>query len=237
MVLILLILRYIRREIFTPIKELSKSAIEYTVAISENNAARTNELFVINKDNEIGELGRAMNKVIADINNSNENLSNAIYDATHDVLTKVYNKRYYSEMTPGFQNYSSICVLFFDVNNLKLMNDTEGHERGDYVIQQAAEYIRQFTSDTNMCFRTGGDEFVLIMPECSFREIDRLIDILDNDAPYILSAEEDTIKCALSYGYSYGKAPYIYQEIYNEAEENMYRKKKELKKLLNMPDR
>ena len=237
LVLVYFILRYIRREVFIPIKELSNSAIEYTVAISENNANKTNELFVINKDNEVGELGKAMNKVISDINNSTENLSNAIYDATHDVLTKAYNKRYYSEMSPKFQHYSSICVIFFDVNNLKLMNDTLGHERGDYVIRSAAEYIRKFTSDANMCFRIGGDEFVLIMPECSFREIDRLIDILDNDAPYILSAEEDTIKCALSYGYSYAKAPYIYQDIYIEAEENMYKKKAELKKLLNMPDR
>jgi diguanylate cyclase (GGDEF)-like protein len=117
------------------------------------------------------------------------------------------------------------------------MNDTLGHENGDYVIKQAADYIKQFTDDSSFCFRMGGDEFLLVMCNCTYQHMDNVTDILDTDAPVILSHENDSVQCALSYGYAYGKDKFSYEIILAEAEENMYKKKKELKQILNMPDR
>ncbi len=227
-----------KKEIFMPIQKLAKTAMDFTGVISADTNIETKELFLIEKDNEIGYLGRALRKMVADINSSTENLARAIYDATHDAMTQVFNKRHYNNMISVFKESSSLCVIYFDVNNLKLMNDTLGHEHGDYVIKKAAEYIQQFTGDSAFCFRMGGDEFLLvIMDYQSFNEINQMIEKLDTDSPYILSPEEDCVKCALSYGYDYAKGNFAFEKLLANAEDRMYAKKTELKKLLNMPDR
>ncbi len=237
MIFVFFLSRFMNKEIFIPIKNLSRTALDFTASVSNKNEIKTTELFTINKDNEVGYLGNAIQKMITDINSSTEDLSKAIYEATHDAMTQVFNKRHYNNTVSTFQNFSAICIIFFDVNNLKLMNDTLGHEHGDYVIKQAAEYIKRVTEDKHLCFRIGGDEFLVVMNDPSYYEIDRIIDTIEKDAPYILSPEEDSIKCALSYGYAYAKGEYSYDELFTEAEENMYKKKSELKTLLNMPDR
>ena len=78
---------------------------------------------------------------------------------------------------------------------------------------------------------------MLIMLDCSFRDIDHIVSRLDRDCPYLLNRESDTVKCALSYGFAYAKGEYVYDDLVAEAEANMYEKKTELKKQLNMPDR
>ena len=83
----------------------------------------------------------------------------------------------------------------------------------------------------------GGDEFLLVVTNHSYREIYALINRLDADCPVILSAETDSIKCSVAYGYAYAKASYSYDQLLAEAEENMYRKKYEIKQQLNMPER
>jgi len=237
-VFVKLITGAINKEIFIPIQNISRTALEFTDVISSNNNANTDELFLINKDNEIGYLGKAIQKMVSDINSSTENLSRAIYDATHDAMTQVFNKRHYNNMIPIFKESQSICVIYFDVNNLKLMNDTLGHEHGDYVIKKAAEYIQQFAGESDFCFRMGGDEFLFVITNYkTFSEINSVIEKLDSDAPYILSPEEDSVKCALSYGYDYAKGAFSFEKLLSNAEDNMYLKKAELKKLLNMPDR
>jgi diguanylate cyclase (GGDEF)-like protein len=117
------------------------------------------------------------------------------------------------------------------------MNDTLGHESGDFVIKRAANYIREFLEDGDYCFRMGGDEFLIVMTKGSIRRLDKVMDKLDKDSPYILSRKSDSVKCSLSYGCSYAKGVFSYDSLLAEAEENMYMKKAELKRLLKMPDR
>lgn len=230
------VMGFIEKKVFSPIKRFAEAVIKFTGSASGQDTD-TSVLFQTHEDNEIGYLGKAIQKMVLDINDSTKNLSEAVHEAAHDAMTQVFNKRYYNNMVNEFANSSSICIIYFDVNNLKLMNDTQGHESGDYVIKQAADYIRKFTGDSSYCFRMGGDEFLFVSKNCTFTEIDRIISQLDNDAPYILSRESDKIKCALSYGYAYGKGSFSYEKLLAEAEENMYAKKTELKKLLNMPER
>ncbi len=163
--------------------------------------------------------------------------SKAISDANYDGMTKTLNKRCYQNMEQMFKNCSSLCVIYFDVNNLKLMNDILGHEKGDMVIKRAAEYIKKFLGSSDYCFRMGWGKFLMVMTECTFRSIDALVEKLEADAPFLLNRDSDSVKCALSFGYAYAKGSYSYEALLAEAEENMYSKKTELKKLLNMPER
>ena len=227
----------INKDVFLPIKNFSKTALEFTGSVSRGGDINIMDMFKTKKDNEIGYLGNAIKKMISDINDSTENLSNAIYEATHDGMTQMFNKRHYNNVIGEFKKLSSVCVIYFDVNNLKLMNDTLGHERGDYVIKKAAEYINELAGNSGMGFRMGGDEFLVVMSNCTFKEMDSIIGKIVKDSPIILSAESDSVKCALSYGYAYAKGDYSYEALLSEAEENMYKTKTELKKQLNMPDR
>lgn len=218
------------RNIFRPIRELTDTSLNFT---GEDDDAPTEE----NNGDEIRGLRSAVNKMFMHINSGAESLSRAIFDANHDGMTGTLNKRCYHNMVENFRSCSSICVIYFDVNNLKLMNDTLGHESGDYVIKRAAEYIKALMSPKDYCFRMGGDEFLMVMTDCTYREMDNVISHIETDSPIILNRDSDPLKCALSYGCSYGKGSFDYDSLLTEAEEGMYEKKAELKMLLQMPER
>ncbi|HQM00606.1 MAG TPA: GGDEF domain-containing protein [Ruminococcus flavefaciens] len=236
-IIVFIIVIYLNKKIFRPIKRITDSTVYLSGDDSASEGKDTSVIFDTDRSDEIGQLSKALQKIFFDMNSGAEHLSQALYDANHDGMTQMLNKRCYHSMIEKFTKRESICIIYFDVNNLKLMNDTHGHESGDYVIKRAADYIREFIDKNDYCFRTGGDEFVLIMLDCSFRDIDHIVTHLDRDCPYLLNRESDTVKCALSYGFAYAKGEYVYDDLVAEAEANMYEKKTELKKQLNMPDR
>ncbi len=223
--------------VFKPIQRLSRTALEFTNADSLTRRMDPDELFDTNRDDEIGHIGVALKRMAGNLNNSSEILSNAMFEANHDAMTHVFNKRYYENIYQTFENLASICVIYFDVNNLKLMNDTEGHDRGDYVIIKSSEYIRTFLKDSYSCFRMGGDEFLFVMGNCTYKEMNSVIEKLEKDSPVILSADTDSVRCSLSFGYTYAKGKYNYDELLSQAEENMYAHKTQTKKILHMPER
>lgn len=226
------------RSVFTPIVNFTNAAEAFSGSESKNKLDDDfRRKFETGRRDEIGRLGQAIMGMINLINNSRDDISSAIFDATHDGMTKTFNKRHYEEKLANFRNCSSLLVIYFDVNNLKLINDTLGHERGDYVIMRAAEYIAEISFDDSMTFRMGGDEFLMVTTNRSYRDMISLVNRLEADCPVILSAETDSIKCSIAYGYAYAKGNYVYEQLLAEAEENMYRKKYEIKQQLNMPER
>ncbi len=83
-----------------------------------------------------------------------------------DTLTGVYNRNKYISELKRLQsiNAQNIGVCFADVNGLKKVNDTYGHEFGDILIQESANVLKEIF-DSKSIFRVGGDEFVVICPE------------------------------------------------------------------------
>lgn len=227
----------LRRKILIPIQNYASDLECFAGSDSKDNAEDIIKRFDTTRKDEIGRLSQSIVSLIDVIVHSRDDISTAIFDATHDGMTKTFNKRHYENKMPGFRNCSSILVIYFDVNNLKLINDTLGHERGDYVIKRAAEYISEISFSDSMCFRMGGDEFLLVAPNHSFKDMTSLVDRLEADCPVILSAETDSVKCSVAYGYAFAKGHYVYEDLLSEAEENMYRKKYEIKQQLNMPER
>lgn len=87
-----------------------------------------------------------------------------------DTLTSVYNRNKFNNDIEEYQRepVDDIGVAFFDLNGLKEVNDTEGHEAGDNLIKSTANAINSvFVGNT---YRIGGDEFVVITPRIK-REI------------------------------------------------------------------
>lgn len=59
-----------------------------------------------------------------------------------------------------------LTIAFIDINDLKVVNDKHGHHTGDFLIEKISEVLRANIRDTDGAMRFGGDEFVLIMPDC-----------------------------------------------------------------------
>ena len=82
--------------------------------------------------------------------------------AFFDSLTGVLNRNAFEEFRPRFERArkkTDLYVTIVDVNNLKLINDSEGHQAGDRTIKFVADVLREVS---DWVFRLGGDEFLLI---------------------------------------------------------------------------
>ncbi len=61
----------------------------------------------------------------------------------------------------------ALCVVFFDLDDFKKINDTEGHQRGDEVLRTVGRAVRTITRTEDACFRYGGDEFCVVLSHCT----------------------------------------------------------------------
>lgn len=94
-------------------------------------------------------------------NIKNELLSRLAY---HDGLTDLLNRTSYMEEVKSLESsdFPYILVALYDVNNLKKVNDTMGHQKGDEMIKRVADVLNASLGKYGKCFRIGGDEFVFI---------------------------------------------------------------------------
>ena len=153
-----------------------------------------------------------------------------IYDKEHDSLTGLYNKGKYLEMIENvYPNLSSIAYFNFDVNNLKKINDTMGHEAGDRLIIKAADSIRKVTNNDVHGFRMGGDEFLLVACNVGEADADK-IKLRWEEELARLNTLEDDIECVIAAGIVWAEKPYDLTEISKKADELMYEDKKKKKK-------
>ena len=82
-----------------------------------------------------------------------------------DPLTEVYNRHFFDEIRPSLEREAAGgCVVLVDVDELKTINDREGHEEGDKAIWTVATGIKKLIRGADFLIRWGGDEFLVILP-------------------------------------------------------------------------
>nr|WP_259548190.1 bifunctional diguanylate cyclase/phosphodiesterase [Heyndrickxia oleronia] len=94
--------------------------------------------------------------------------------AYQDTITRLPNR---NEMNRFFDTYSgneTIGVLFLDLDQFKLINDTLGHDFGDLLIHEVGNRLRKFIKSDQQVFRIGGDEFLIIIKECDQERAEHL---------------------------------------------------------------
>lgn len=128
------------------------------------------------------------------------------YQANYDLLTGLANRHLFidrlRQQVLRSMRSSIPCALFYiDVDDLKPVNDTLGHEAGDQLLREVAERMTQSTRKTDMLARVGGDEFTLIVSEfADTAALVRIANALSSamSAPFTLEA--GTVSISLSIG-------------------------------------
>ena len=93
-----------------------------------------------------------------------------------DSLTGLYNRRFAeqrlaAEVSRSARKGYALSIVLFDLNDFKAINDTYGHAAGDLVLQEFAASLSRAVRGGDLAVRMGGDEFLLILPECHFSQL------------------------------------------------------------------
>ncbi len=96
-----------------------------------------------------------------------------------DGLTKLYNRRAYDNDLINIKKktYNELCIVMIDANGLKQINDTYGHQAGDEFIRDTASIISEVFTNIGRCYRTGGDEFVVIAAKSKIEICKKIIEL------------------------------------------------------------
>jgi diguanylate cyclase (GGDEF)-like protein len=154
-----------------------------------------------------------------------------------DSLTGLYNRRCgeqrLAEEISRSQRYGHpLTVIALDLNRLKYINDTFGHAAGDDLIKCFAARINKAIRGSDLAVRHGGDEFLLLLPECKPEEVRHVLGRLSGIS---LNLGGQTIPVEFSVGwtnYIPGESP---EELLQRADEALYANKRAEKEHSKLP--
>lgn len=147
------------------------------------------------------------------------------YQASHDVLTGLYNRLGY-DFFISETDLSSVHLLMMDVDNFKPINDNYGHEIGDRVLIKIAETLKKnFRSDDCVC-RLGGDEFVVIMVHSDPDHRDLIRSKIDKINNELADTSDGLPSTSVSVGITYGGEADDAVELLKVADHAMYELKR-----------
>ncbi len=154
------------------------------------------------------------------------------YQATHDTLTGLLNRRAYNQALEMLNKHpidNDFTVYVSDIDNLKVTNDSIGHDAGDELIKAYAKIANKHLSALGTLYKTGGDEFIGLL----YTDKETIKTVTDNIVKDCLKYKGDLIdKVEFSYGATFAKnfsQPNVSHMI-NIAEDRMYALKTERKK-------
>ncbi len=165
--------------------------------------------------------------IYRDISERKEAERRLTYASTHDLLTDMYNRRYFEQEMGrlGTGDYPAAGIIISDIDGLKLVNDTLGHAVGDDLLLQAARIIKDNVPDDAVLCRIGGDEFAVLLPvtdEASLQEI--VGGIMAAIAADNINNREYVLSISMGYAVR-GPAHLSMNDVYREADSSMYREK------------
>lgn len=146
-----------------------------------------------------------------------------------DTLTGLSGANKFKDMMAGIGDKAAgMGVIFFDVNDLKYYNDNKGHQAGDLLLQKAAESILVMSGRNTHSFRIGGDEFVVIINQCTESEVEALL-LKWREKLAKLNTRDDGIQCNIAAGYAIAGEGDNISDTLKLADERMYTEKKKMK--------
>lgn len=181
---------------------------------------------------ELNSLKSDVRDLLLMLKTSNDKVKHLKYESTHDDLTGLCNRARLSENKIRYQNEATdIAIVFFDLNNLKRVNDTLGHDDGDLMLIKSADVLSYWRRYGEV-YRIGGDEFlVVIMNKNTAYIAEHLEEWFSTLMPFN-DYKSDGFKCELVYGLSvHHGSDFDFDKLMEEADTNMYAMKQQSKKL------
>jgi len=148
-----------------------------------------------------------------------------------DGLTELANRAAFHEKECELRSCKKICIIVqLDINFLKTVNDVYGHAEGDKHIIAAANTIRTSFAGCGTCFRTGGDEFVVIAQQMPAAEMERILGQMEKQIAAYNKSEHPPVPLALAYGYAeYNPEKDALEAAEQLADQRMYERKRRMK--------
>jgi diguanylate cyclase (GGDEF)-like protein/PAS domain S-box-containing protein len=170
-------------------------------------------------------LPRYYEGIVRDKTKEKEYVEKIKYLSFHDALTGLYNWAYFNEKIKKIQKENDLCItmIMADVDGLKYVNDTYGHQSGDLLLKEVTKILRDNFRDDDLIARTGGDEFCIILSSTSKEEAEKIVKRINRKC---LIQSSKRFPISISFGISEGNTgEKPVKKILREAEKLMYEKK------------
>ena len=122
-----------------------------------------------------------------------------------------------------------IGVVYCDITGLKRINDSEGHSAGDRLIRRCCDCLKRVFEGNGM-FRIGGDEFVMLIRDCTEEKVQELVSTMRGDEKGNLSDVTAEFYCRLAIGGAFRKTAETLEETIKRADDEMYKNKHSVRK-------
>lgn len=158
-----------------------------------------------------------------------ENLTNEVYRlAALDQLTGLYNRRsgdqrLSEEISRALRHSRPLTVLLIDIDGLKQINDQLGHPAGDLMLKCFSERLQRAIRGSDLAVRLGGDEFMVLLPECRADEVRHVLSRVEG-----IEFEYDghRVACRFSRGWTDYKPGETSAELLKRADDALYADKR-----------
>ena len=140
-----------------------------------------------------------------------------------DNLTGLYNRNYFLKFDFERKMDQPCAYIMCDCNDLKKVNDRQGHEAGDAYILTTAKLLKSVLPEEGICVRWGGDEFLLIIPRCNEDVCRELVKKIEEGQ---LKARKEKPYINIAVGYAIREdLGQKEEDIIRQADQNMYQDK------------
>ncbi len=172
---------------------------------------------------------QAMEGLIVDISDRKQKEDEVTYLSYHDFLTGLYNRRYMEgeKVRIDKEECLPLSVMIGDINGVKLVNDAFGHAEGDVLIAETAKIIQSCCRPDDIVARTGGDEFVILMPMTDNETANSIMEKIKSKCEEYnqdLSNEAYSINISLGFSTKESASEHL-DSVIKDAEDFMYKRK------------
>ena len=150
------------------------------------------------------------------------------YLSLHDQLTGLYNRAYFENEIEriGAGRAYPVTIMSADLDGLKLVNDTIGHQQGDQLLITCANLLKNTLRESDVIARIGGDEFVVLLPQTDSKTAEEIIARIYDQADIYNLERQDQPPLSISIGLATAESKdKTLQETLKEADDFMYRDK------------
>ena len=177
--------------------------------------------------NMLADIGLQRLKQMEALRQLRENEERLQYISRHDPLTGLLNRNSFEEAMATFKKTQELpfAIMVFDLDGLKLINDSLGHVSGDALLLTAADLIRGTAPPGALAYRIGGDEFSLLLPHTDQDSVAKIRRLLQTKIEHH-NQNNVTLTLGISVGFAIAASlPFKPRDLFMEADTNMYKEK------------